>query len=209
MICLHATVWTIAGIGILILDLSAMAAESPLAMIRSTVEQAVMVLQDPAYQGTGHRQERFAQVREIVLPHFDSPEIAKRALGVHWRDRTEDERKEFTRLFTDLVENFYRRTLDRYTREVQIFYDSERIEDLFAEVDTHLRSPTQSEPILITYHLRKVGEQWLIYDMVIANVSLVRNYRTQFDRIVSTSSYAELVRNIEHKLQELNAPRAE
>lgn len=209
MTCLHATVWTIAGIGILILDLSAMAAESPLAMIRSAVEQAVTVLQDPAYQGTGHRQERFAKVREIVLPHFDSPEIAKRALGVHWRDRTEDERKEFTRLFTDLVENFYRRTLDRYTREVQIFYDSERIEDLFAEVDTHLRSPTQSAPISITYHLHKVGEQWLIYDMVIANVSLVRNYRTQFDRIVSTSSYAELVRNIEHKLQELNAPRAE
>ena len=96
MTCLHATVWTIAGIGILILDLSAMAAASPLAMIRSTVEQVVSVLQDPAYQGTGHRQERFAKVREIVLPHFDSPEIAKRALGVHWRDRTEDERKEFT-----------------------------------------------------------------------------------------------------------------
>ena len=115
------------------------------------------------------------------------------------RRRTEGVHPAFYRL----VENFYRRTLDRYTREGQIFYDSERIEDLFAEVDTHLRSPTQSAPISITYHLHKVGEQWLIYDMVIANVSLVRNYRTQFDRIVSTSSYAELVRNIEHKLQEL------
>jgi len=208
MTSLHGTGWKITSISVLLLRINALGTESPLALIRSTVEQVIAVLQDPVYQHPDRRQERFARVRELILPRFDSQEIAKRALGIHWRDRTEEERKEFTRLFTDLVESSYRRTLDRYTREVQIFYDLERIEGPFAEVDTHLRSPTQSEPIPITYRLHRVGAQWLIYDMVIANVSLVRNYRTQFDRILSTSSYAELVRRIERKLRELNAPPA-
>jgi phospholipid transport system substrate-binding protein len=177
-------------------------------MIRSTVEQVTAVLQDPVYQHPDRRQERFQRVRELVLPHFDSRELAKRALGLHWRDRTEEERQEFTRLVIDLVESSYRRTLERYTSAVQIVYDQEHIEEPFAEVDTHLRSPTQLEPIAITYRLHKVGDQWLIYDMVIANVSLVRNYRTQFERILSTSSYAELIRSIERKLRELNAPPA-
>lgn len=207
MIYFHAKSWKIMSI-VLLLHINAMGMESPLAMIRSTVEHVIAVLQDPVYQHPDRRQERFESVREILLPHFDSRDIAKRALGLHWRDRTEEERQEFTQLFTDLIVNSYRRTLDRYTREVQISYDQERVEDPFAEVDTHLRSPTQSEPVAITYRLHRLGDQWLIYDMVIANVSLVRNYRTQFDRILSTSSYAELVRSIERKVRELSAPPA-
>lgn len=201
---LRGTGGKIMSIGVLLLRVNAMVTESPLAMIRSTVEQVIAVLQDPVYQPPDRRQERFERVRELILPRFDSQEIAKRALGLHWHDRTEEEQQEFARLFTDLVEHSYRRTLDRYTSEVQIIYDQERVEEPFAEVDTHLRSPTQSEPIAITYRLHRAGDQWLIYDMVIANVSLVRNYRTQFDRILSTSSYAELVRSIERKLRELN-----
>jgi phospholipid transport system substrate-binding protein len=194
--------WMAVGLGVLLLHTNATAADSPLALIRATVEQVIAVLQDPTYQRSDRRQERFAKVREIVLPRFDSPDLAKRTLGRHWRDRTEDERQEFTRLFTDLVEKSYRRTLDRYTRDIQIVYDQERIENGFAEVDTHLLSAHQSEPIAITYRLHKVGEQWLIYDMVIANVSMIRNYRSQFDRILSKSSYAELIETIRRKLQE-------
>ncbi len=185
----------------------AVAAESPLAVIRVTVEQVMAVLQDTAYQGAAHRQERFAKVRALVLPRFDTQDMAKRTLGVHWRTRTAAEQAEFTQLFTDLVETSYRQTLDRYTHDVTVTYDQERVEALFAEVDTHLSSPVVNEPIAISYRLHTVGDQWLIYDMVIANVSMVRNYRAQFDRILGKSGYEELIATIKRKLHQLDEPR--
>src|SRR5713101_3598170 len=94
-------------VGMLGLPGGAWAAESPLAMIRSTVERAVAVLRNPAYQGQDKRQQRLDKVREIVLPQFDRQEVAKRTLGVYWRDRTENERKQFIDLFTELVERTY------------------------------------------------------------------------------------------------------
>jgi len=146
------------------------------------------------------------KVRALVLPRFDTQEMAKRTLGVHWSTRTAEEQAEFTQLFTDLVEKSYRQTLDRYTQDVKVTYDQERIESPFAEVDTHLTSPAQHEPIAITYRLHTVGDQWLIYDMVIANVSLVRNYRAQFERILGKSGYRELIETIKRKLHDLDEP---
>jgi len=146
------------------------------------------------------------KVREIVLPQFDSQEIAKRTLGIYWRDRTEEQRKEFIRLFTQLVEKTYSGTLDRYTNNVQFFFDQERIDGDFAEVDTRILDPAQNKAFTVTYKLHKVGGKWLIYDVVAENVSMVRNYRNQFNRILSKSSYEELVQSIQNKLKELNAP---
>jgi phospholipid transport system substrate-binding protein len=177
---------------------------SPLEMIRATVEQARTVLENPAHQGKEHRQIRLAKLKEIALPHFDSQEIAKRTLGSHWRDRTEEERKEFIQLFTALVEKTYSHSLDRYSRNVQFFYDNERIEDKFAEVDTRILDPSQSKTFSISYRLHKVGEQWLIYDVVIENVSLIRNYRNQFNRILAKSSYDDLLKSIQKKLDQLD-----
>ena len=196
--------WPIVGLGLLLLPTNVAAANSPLTLIRTTVEEVIAVLQDPTYQRSDRRQERFAKIRAIVLPRFDSQALAQRALGRYWQARTENERQEFIPLFTDLVEKSYRRTLDRYTSDLQVVYDQERIENGFAEVDTRLLSAQQSEPLGITYRLHKVKDQWLIYDMVIANVSMIRNYRSQFDRILSRSSYAELLETIRQKLQELD-----
>ena len=199
------TFWQAAWVGVLALHVSAWAAESPLAIIRSTIERAVAVLQDPAYQGKDHYRARVNKVREIVLPQFDSQEIAKRTLGVYWRDRTEEQRKEFIRLFTELIEKTYSGTLDRYTNNVQFSFDQERIEGDFAEVDTRILDSAQNKTFSVAYKLHKVGGKWLIYDVVAENVSMVRNYRNQFSRILSKSSYEELVQSIENKLKELSA----
>src|SRR4051794_21931125 len=83
------------------------AADTPLAVMRTTIEQVMAVLQNPASQGAVHRQERFAKVQAIVLARFDTQEMAKRTLGVHWSTRTAAEQAEFTHLFTDLVEKSY------------------------------------------------------------------------------------------------------
>jgi phospholipid transport system substrate-binding protein len=186
--------------------LPAWAADSPMALVRSTTERARAALQDPAYQGDNHRQARVDKVREILLPQFDSPEIAKRTLGPYWRDRTDAQRKEFTQLFIQLIEKTYSGALDRYNADVQFFYDQERIDGDFAEVDTRIFDPVQNKTYSVNYHLHKVDGKWLIYDIVAENVSLVRNYRNQFNRILSKSSYEDLVQTIQAKLKQLSTP---
>ena len=202
----RSTFWKVACAGFLALHISAWAAESPLEMIRATTEQALAVLQDPSYQGDGHRQERIEKLKEVALPQFDSWEIAKRCLGIHWRKMTAEQKQEFVQLFIELVEKSYGHTLDRrYTKDVQFSFDQERIEDNFAEVDTRILLPSQDRPFSVNYRLHRVGGKWLVYDVVIENVSMVRNYRTQFSRIINKSSYEGLVQAIERKLKELNA----
>jgi len=197
--------WKVASVMALAMPLNAWAADSPLAQIRSTTERAIAVLRDPAYQGDAHRQERIAKVREILLPYFDAQEIAKRTLGIYWKDRTDAERQQFTQLFTDLVEKTYSGTLDRYNADVKFFYDQERVDGDYAEVDTRVFDPSQNRAFSITYRLRNTGGKWLLYDIVAENVSLVRNYRNQFSRILSKSSYGDLVQTIQAKLKELSA----
>jgi phospholipid transport system substrate-binding protein len=197
--------WMIAAVSLLVLSLSTWAADVPLDMIRATVQKTLAVLQDPTYQGADHRQERLAKVAAVILPHFDTEELAQRALGLYWRQLTAAEQQEFVQLFTSLVEHAYGATIDRYAREVQVLYDQERVDDGYAEVDTRVLAPSQQQSLPINYFLHQVGGQWLIYDVQIDNVSLVLNYRNQFSRILSSSSYADLVQRIKRKLQELDA----
>lgn len=191
---------TLVVVGLLAVSTGAWAANSPLELIRAAVTQVTAVLENPASQGEEHQQERIKQVWTIVEPYFDLRDIAQRTLGVHWRERTEGERREFVQLFTALVEKTYSSTLARYTSDVRFAFDGQRIEGDFAEVDTRLLNPALNKTIPIQYHLHQVGGEWRIYDVVIENVSMVRNYRNQFNRILTQSSYDELVQSIKRKL---------
>jgi phospholipid transport system substrate-binding protein len=202
---LRTVFWKIMGVSVLLLSHNTWAvADSPTDMIRSTVEQARAVLDDPAYQGNDHCQQRLEKVKAVVLPQFDSQEIARRTLGPYWKDITDEQRKEFIQLFIALVEKAYSSSLDRYSKGVQFFFDQERIDNDFAEVDTRILDPTQNQTFSINYRLRQVNGQWLIYDVVVENVSLVNNYRNQFNRILSKSSYEDLVQKLQTKLQQLD-----
>jgi phospholipid transport system substrate-binding protein len=179
-------------------------ADSPIETIRTTIQQARAVLEDPNYQGQDHKQQRLAKVKEIVLPQFDSQEVAKRTLSTHWKGLTEQQQQEFVNLFMMLVEKTYSHNLDRYNKNVQFFYDNERIEDKFSEVDTRVLDPVQNRTFSIGYRLHNVNGKWLVYDVVIENVSMVQNYRNQFNRILSKSSYEDLIKTLQNKLQELD-----
>lgn len=179
-------------------------ADSPIETIRTTIQQARAILEDPQYQGQDLKTQRLAKVKEIVLPQFDSQEVAKRTLGTHWKDLTDPQRQEFVDLFIALVEKTYSHNLDRYNKNVQFFYDHERIEDKFSEVDTRVLDPVQNKTFSIVYRLRNVSGKWLVYDVVIENVSMVQNYRNQFNRILTKSSYEELLKTLQNKLHELD-----
>jgi phospholipid transport system substrate-binding protein len=195
---------------LLAFPLSVWAVESPLETVRDTIERATSILQNPAYQGREHLSIRVQKVREVVEPRFDVQEIAKRTLGTYWQQRTEEERKEFIRLFTEFVQKTYSGMLDRYTTNVQFFYDQERVDDKFAEVDTRIFDPTQNKAFAVTYKMHRPNGKWLVYDIVAENVSMVRNYRNQFSRIINKSSYQDLVQALQTKIKELDSvPQSE
>src|SRR5215510_10523058 len=173
-------------------------ADSPTAQIKSTIDQVIQILTDPQLQGEGKKQERRKRLREIIFVRFDFQEMAQRSLGVHWQRRTPEEQAEFIKAFSDLLEQTYVDKIESYTNE-KFIYTNERIDEPYAEVGSKMRN-AKGEEFTINYKLHQVGEDWRVYDLVVENVSLVNNYRSQFNRILTSSTYDELISKIKAKL---------
>ena len=181
----------------------------PTDTLREYTEAVQKVLDDPALKAEDRRHERRAAVRKLAIEAFDVQETARRALGPHWQQRTPAEREEFVQLFADLLERTYIARLDEYGGE-RIRYVGESIDGELATVRARIVTRAGVEVPVESRMVRR-GERWLIYDVLIENVSLVANYRSQFDRIVRSSSYEELVRRLKQKRDEFlneSAPRA-
>ncbi len=205
MTSLRAAFCSIVGMSILVFSVPTWAANnSPTNLLRDAINRARAVLENPDYQGKERYPQRIAKVKETLVALFDSQEIAKRTLGVYWKDRTEAERKEFVEVFTALVEKTYANSLDRYRKDFQVLFDQERLDADYAEVDSRIVDPVLQKTFSLNYHLHKVDGKWMVYDVVIENVSLVRNYRNQFHRILGKKSYADLVASIRTKIQQLD-----
>ncbi len=202
---------TLGGLTLFFLPIRGMTGDSPLEAVRSTTNRVVLALKNPENQGPHLREKRIKQVSEIVRPLFDRREVARRTLGVYWRDRTEEQRTEFIEVFTELVEKSYGETFDKqaekYLDQVELLYDQETIDGNFAEVKTRIFVPSQQKYFSINYRLHRVDGHWLLYDVIVENVSMVRNFRTQFYRIIGKSSYEELVRKLREKLRQMAATR--
>ena len=178
------------------------AAGAPLDQLRLQVDRVLKVLDDPELKKEGKAKERRVAVRKIANEIFDFGETAKRSLGRHWQARTPAERDEFVQLFTDLLERSYISKVELYGGE-KIQYVNDAIEDVDqAKVLTKLMTKQGGE-IPIEYRMHKKGERWLVYDVIIEGVSLVANYRTQFNKIIQTSSFQELVKKMKVKQEEL------
>ena len=171
----------------------------PTDQVRQYTDQVRKILEDPALRTSDKR----AAVRKVAIEIFDVNETARRALGPHWQARTAGERNEFTLLFADLLERTYISKIDLYRGE-RLQYTSEAVDHEFAIVRAKVIT-NKSVEVPVEARMLKRGEYWLIYDIAIENVSLISNYRTQFDRIIRTASYGELVRRLkENRDQFLN-----
>jgi phospholipid transport system substrate-binding protein len=135
-------------------------------------------------------------VRQILLTRFDFAAMAERSLGDHWKDLKGKE-GEFVSAFTNFIEQSYMGTLGSYRGE-KIVYDRDRANRELAEVDTRVVGG-RGAPIEIDYKLHLIGGQWKVYDVVIDDVSVVRNYRSQFMRILQTASLEELIQKLQTK----------
>jgi phospholipid transport system substrate-binding protein len=176
-------------------------------VVRSATDQALKVLRDSAGGGNSPSAQQLETMWAIVLPRFDTQELAQRALGANWQKLTDEQQKEFTSLFIELIKMSYSNTLKRYSKDSTVSFDQERIEGDHAEVQTHISSPAQSAPFSVVYRLHPEGDGWLIYDVVVENVSLVQNYRNQFARIMAKSSGAGLLEALKEKIAQLKAPQ--
>lgn len=130
--------------------------------------------------------------------------MAQRSLATHWRERSTAERKEFVSLFQTLLENSYAGKIESYKNE-QILYLKEMVDGQHAEVKSKVVVPKGDEYTL-DYRLIQKGGKWMIYDVVIEGVSLVSNYRGQFNRIINKQGYPELVKKLRTKSEEIKAP---
>jgi len=175
-------------------------AGAPTDQLKASVEQIVKVLEDPALRARA--QERRAAIRKEAEGVFDFTETAKRALGRHWQGLSDKDRQEFTALFTDLIERAYISKIERYSGE-RVAYAGESVDSGLATVRTRFVTKQGTE-IPVDYRMQQRGDRWLVYDVSVEGVSLINNYRTQFDKIIQTSSYAELVRKM--KAAEFAAP---
>ncbi|GAB5046133.1 MlaC/ttg2D family ABC transporter substrate-binding protein [Thermodesulfovibrio sp. TK110] len=179
----------------------ALAISSPKEQIKKTVDKVISILKDSKYKGEKKTQQRRAELKAEISKVFDFEEMSKRSLGVYWKDRTPQEKKEFVELYKDLLERYYAGKIESYTDE-QIVYTDERIENgKYAEVKTKIITKDKKE-IPIDYKLYFNGKEWKVYDVVIEGVSLVSNYRSQFNKIIRTHSYQELVKRMKTKQAE-------
>jgi len=173
--------------------------------VKTTIDGALAVLRDPALQGKAHRAERRASIRSSIEDTIDFTEMSRRALGLNWRKRTPAERKEFTVLFSELLENSYISKIEQQTDE-KVLYFGERInkKGTRAMVKTKVVTSAAAE-IPIMYRMMNKDGRWVAYDIVIEGVSLVSNYRTQFGKIIKRSSYEDLVGSLRKKVEKIRS----
>jgi len=186
-------VWTLAlvvGWG----EVNGLRAESITAQIKETVDYVVEILKDPRLQAAGKKKDRRERLREVIAQRFDFEEMAKRSLGQHWQ-RNAARKGEFVPVFTRFVQDSYVSSIESYKNE-KILYTRERVDRDFAQVDTKVMT-IKGDEIPINYRLHLVGGQWKVYDVLIENVSLVNNYRSQFNRVLDTASFDDLIRRLE------------
>ena len=173
-------------------------AGQPTDQLRTEINRVLKVLDDPELKKEGR--ERRVEVRRIANDIFDFEETARRSLARHWAPRTPAERDEFVQLFADLLERSYLSKIELYGGE-KIAYVGETIDGDVATVKTKITT-RQGTEIPVDYRMHKRGDKWLVYDVIIEGVSLVANYRVQFNKIITTSSYAELVKKMRDKQEE-------
>ena len=173
-------------------------AGEPTEQMKLTIDKMISILGNPALKDPAKVEERRKLLRDTASERFDWREMARRSLARHWKQRTDEEKREFVPLFADLLEQAYMKRIENYSGD-KVTYDGEKMKGKYSLVKVRIATSKQTE-IPVVYRLRKKGSQWLIYDISIEGVSLVKNYRKQFDSVILSSSYQGLVEKLKEKV---------
>ena len=187
----------------LLLGAGQLSAESQItADLRGTIDQVLKIVSDKNLQKDPTLRRK--KLRQVIALRFNYKQMVMRSLAKNYNERSDEEREEFTGLFKKLLENSYASKIENYQDET-INYVDEKIKGNYAMVRTQI--VRKDGVIDVDYKMLKDNGQWLVYDFVIEGVSLIRNYRSQFSKIISTESYGALVSKLSKKIDELEAKK--
>ena len=172
-------------------------------LVRTTVESVLDVMKDESISGSGKSRERRDKIKALISVRFDFKEMSKRALARHWKKRVKAEQDEFVDLFSDLLQNTYISKIEAYTDE-KVTYDKEIIRKggRYNIVRTSIFSKGIIIPI--DYRLIRREDNWLVYDVLVEGVSIISNYRSQYNSILSRESFPESIQKMKDKLDKIN-----
>ncbi len=179
--------------------LTSVASASPTEDVKKTVDEVVRIVADKELKKNDEKRRQI--LKKAISNIFDYSEMAKRSLGKHWNVRTAAEKKQFAELFATLLENSYAGKIESYNNE-KIVYIKETVEEEYAEVKSKVVTAARDE-FTLDYRLFKRDGIWMVYDVVIEGVSLVSNYRSQFNKIITANGYDRLVKKLQSKNEEL------
>ena len=170
--------------------------EQPMEQLKNTVQRHTQLLQEAKANSSASKAETAQAIRENLLPRVDFAEMAKQSLGSYWKN-LDGRQADFVSIFTDFVASSYMTTLEAYRGE-KIVYLGERMNRDLAQVDTQIVM-SKGDPLPVSYLLHLTADDWKIYDVVIDNISLVSNFRSQFSRILAKASFDELLGKMREK----------
>jgi len=178
----------------------AAASVGPLEQIKSTVTGIVGVMQSKELGQPDKKIVRREKIMAYVSQRFDFEEISKQTLAGNWRELSPEQRKNFERLFSELLKNTYIGRVEAYSNEV-IKFDKEVYDgDQRAKVMVYTKVIKDNQEIPINYKLMAKKDDWFVYDVMIEGVSLIRNYRTEFARIINQEKYPGLIKRLQEKI---------
>lgn len=187
--------------------LRALATPDPMTETRTAINQVVALLKDRSLESSPNTRRQ--RLEDAVEAHFDFAMMARAALGVHWNELSEKQRKDFVKLFTHLFQVSYITRVESYFVQPIVFV-KESIEGTdYAQVDTNILNPAGQEPTSLDYRLTLETGRWLVYDVVVDNISMVTNYRNQFARALDNESIDSLMDHMRSKQKDLDARQAE
>jgi len=192
----------IAAVGLLLLFFCILLPEplragGPTEQMRTTLDKVLAIVRNSNSNLEAKKEDIRARLVEVIYPRFDFTEMGKRSLGSHWGRRSAEEQREFVKVFTGLLARTYADKIESYSTQ-SILYTREIADKDYAEVDTKIVTD-KDEELSINYKLHNINNEWKVYDLVIEDVSLVNNYRSQFDRVIARSSFEELIRVMKEK----------
>jgi phospholipid transport system substrate-binding protein len=170
---------------------------TPTEVVQSAVTRAMTVVQDTELARPVNAAQRRAELRRAAEDLFDFGEMSRRALARHWNERSPQEREEFVRLFTDLLERSYLSKIENWSGE-KVLFVGEATDGDYAAVRSKIVTVRKQE-VPVEYRLYRAGQRWQVYDVLFEGVSFIATYRSQFNRIIQTSSFAGLMDKMREK----------
>ena len=175
-------------------------ANAPMAVVQNTVNEALAVLRDKA----SPLQQRQEKLRQIVAQTFDFTEMAKSALGYHWKTLNPQQQQEFTTVFISFIEDSYLSKLNDYRGQQVQFMKATQDGADYAQVNTNIVREGK-DPIHLDFRLMQESGAWKIYDVTVDAISIIANYRNQFNRVMNNQGYDMLIKDLKEKQAALAA----